>query len=230
MKKQFAETLNVRRFEAAAAQVVASPPGVDRFMLVYGNVGLGKTESSIWWKNNRNPLSAIVSIKSAMTPLWLLTDIACELGLVPAKRTMDLFYQITGELIGTNRVLIFDEADYVIQKTTLIETIRNIGDHAGTPIILIGMPWAEEKLKKYPALWRRITQVVKYEGLTQTDVRLVLDQICEVPVDDSAVEAIAGSNKCTTAASLYRWAQACESVARTRKLDLVTAEHLTKGN
>lgn len=226
MKKQFAETENVRRYLVAMNRMLASPPGIDKFLLVHGEVGLGKTETNLWWKNLHSPQSAFIRIKKAMGVRWLLDEIVVELGLVPEKRTSDLFHQIVGELMGTDRALIFDEIDYVADKKTLVETIRDIGDMAGTPIVLVGMPWAPEKLKRFPALWRRISQVVPYHGLTEGDVRLVLDQICEVPVDDSAVAAIAASNKTTTTASLYRWAQACETVARARKAEVVTAEHL----
>jgi len=227
VKKQFAETENVQRYVVAVNRMVASPPGIDKMMLVYGPVGLGKTETNIWWKNHFSPQSAFIRIKKAMGVRWLLEEVVCELGLVPERRTSDLFHQAVGELIGTDRALIFDEIDYVADKRTLVETIRDLGDMAGTPIILVGMPWAPEKLKRFEALWRRISQVVEYKGLTAADVRLVLDQICEVPVDDSAVAAIAASAKTTTTASLYRWAQACESVARARKVDVVTAAHLT---
>lgn len=226
MKKRFAETQNVQRYLVAVNRMLASPPGIDKFMLVHGEVGLGKTETNLWWKNNHSPQSAFIRIKKAMGVRWLLGEIVAELGLVPEKRTEDLFHQIVGELMGTDRTLIFDEIDYVAEKRTLVETIRDIGDMAGTPIILIGMPWAPDKLKRFPALWRRISQVVPYHGLTADDVRLVMDQICEVGVDDSAVAAIAGSVKAVTTASLYRWAQACESVARARKVEVVTAEHL----
>ncbi len=226
MKKQFAETQNVQRYLVAVNRMLASPPGIDKFMLVHGEVGLGKTETNLWWKNTMSPQSAFIRIKKAMGVRWLLEEIVVELGLVPEKRTSDLFHQVVGELIGTNRTLIFDEIDYVADKRTLVETIRDIGDMAGTPIILVGMPWAPEKLKRFPALWRRISQVVPYHGLTEADVRLVMDQICEVRVDDSAVAAIKASTKTTSPASLYRWAQACEGVARARKTDLVTAEHL----
>jgi len=226
VKKRFAETENVQRYLVAVNRMLASPPGIDKFMLVHGEVGLGKTETNIWWKNNRSPQSAFIRIKKAMSVRWLLEEVVAELGLVPEKRVSDLFHQAVGELLGSDRTLIFDEIDYVADKRTLVETIRDIGDMAGTPIILIGMPWAPEKLKRFPALWRRISQVVPYHGLTANDVRLVLDQICEVPVDDSAVAAIAASTKTVSAAGLCRWAQACETVARARKLDVVTADHL----
>jgi hypothetical protein len=228
VKKRFAETKNVQRYLVAVNRMLASPPGIDKFMLVHGEVGLGKTETNLWWKNTMSPQSAFIRIKKAMGVRWMLEEIVVELGLVPEHRTSDMFHQIVGELMGTDRALIFDEVDYVADKKTLVETIRDLGDMAGTPIILIGMPWAPEKLKRFPALWRRISQVVPYHGLTAADVRLVMDQICEVTVDDSAVAAIAASTKTVSTASLYRWAQACESVARVRKTDVVTAEHLQK--
>lgn len=226
MKKRFAETQNVGRYLVAVNRMLASPPGIDKCMLVYGEVGLGKTETNLWWKNTQSPQSAFIRVKKAMGVRWLLEETVVELGLVPEKRTSDLFHQIVGELMGSNRALIFDEIDYVAEKRTLVETIRDIGDMAGTPVILVGMPWAPEKLKRFPALWRRISQVVPYHGLTADDVRLVLDQICEVPVDDSAVAAIAASAKTVSTASLYRWAQACEQISRARKAEVVTAEHL----
>jgi len=226
VKKGFAQTQNVQKYIVAVNRMLSSPPGIDKFMLVHGEVGLGKTESSLWWRNNMSPQSAFIRIKKAMRVPWLLEEIVAELGLVPERRTQDLFHQVVGELMGTDRALIFDEIDYVADKKTLVETIRDIGDMAGTPIIFIGMPWAPDKLKRFPALWRRISQVVPYHGLTAADVRLVMDQICEVSVDDSAVAAIAASAKTTTTASLYRWAQACEQIARARKVDVVTAEHL----
>lgn len=226
MKKCFVETVNVKRFLVAMNTVVASPPGIDKFALVHGEVGLGKTETNLWWRNTVSPQSAFIRVKKAMTVRWLLEEIVAELGLVPERRTSDLFHQAVGELLGTDRALIFDEVDYVAEKKTLVETIRDLGDMAGTPIVLIGMPWAETRLQAFPALWRRISQSVKFHGLGRDDVRLVMDQICEVTVDDSAVDAIASSSKCTSTASLYRWAQACERLARAKKTDVVTADHL----
>ena len=228
MKKRFAETDNVRRFLAAVNRAVASPPGIDKFMLVYGEVGLGKTETNLWWKNCHSPRSAFVRIKKAMSVRWLLEEVVVELGLTPERRTSDLFHQAVGELMGSDRVLIFDEVDYVADKRTLVETIRDLGDMSGTPMILIGMPWAEIKLKKFPALWRRVSQVVQFASLGVADIRDVLDQICEVQVADCAVEAIAKSGKLVSAAGLYRWAQACEAMARKHDVAQVRAEHLAR--
>ncbi len=231
MRKQFAITANVKRYLAAVNTLLASPPGVDKFMLVYGHVGLGKTESSIWWKNTQCPDAVFIRIKKAMTTAWLLQELVAELGLPPQSRTSDLFHQVVGELLGSNRPLILDEIDYVAGKTVLIETLRDIGDMAGTPVVLIGMPEAPGVFSRFPALQRRISQVVQFDGLHLEDVRAVLDQICEVPVADCAAKAIHGAGKLTTVAQLYRWAQTCEILHRSKKLapeQPVTAELLQR--
>jgi DNA transposition AAA+ family ATPase len=228
LRKQFAITENVKRFTAAVNAAVEAPLGIDRFVLVYGPVGLGKTETALWWKNTQSPQSAFIRVKKAMSVRWLLEEIVAELGETPTRRTSDLFHQAVEALIGTDRALILDEVDYVADKTTLIETIRDLGDMTGTPIVLLGMPYAEEKLKKYAALKRRISQVARFESLTRKDVAEVLAQICEVQLDDSALDAIFAANKLTTVAQLYRWAAMAERVARTRKLEIVTGADLAR--
>ena len=234
MKKDFAVTANVKRYLSAAEALISAPPGIDRYMLTYGHCGLGKTETNVFWKNTVRPDAVFIRIKKAMNVKWLLTELVEELGMPPAKSTMDLFKQAVGELIGTDRPVIFDEVDYVAGKTLLIQTLADIGDMSGAPILLIGMPSAPDAFARYEALSRRITQIVPFESLTVQDVRAVLDQICEVPIGDDAVEAIHKApkgNKPCTCAQLYRWAQACEHIHKARKLDpgqAVNADMLQK--
>jgi len=97
LRKQFAMTANVKRYVTAVNNAVASPPGIDKFVIVTGEVGQGKTETSLWWKNHHSPHSVLVRVKKAMGPKWLLSDIASELGLMPAKTSQALFDQIVDE-------------------------------------------------------------------------------------------------------------------------------------
>lgn len=231
MKKQFAVTANVTRFDRAVNALLNAPAGVDRFLLLYGSVGLGKTETALHWKNTACPHAVFLRIKKAMTTRWLLEELVAELGLPPAKRASDLFQQAVGELLGSDRPLILDEIDYVAGKSVLIETLRDIGDMAGNPLILIGMPEAPGIFARFPALNRRISQVVPFQGLGTDDVSAVLQQICDVPIAVDAVDAIHKAHKPCTCAQLYRWAQACEHIHRQRKLETdtpVTADMLAK--
>ncbi len=228
MRKEFALTANVKRYVTAVNHALQSPPGIDKFVIVTGEVGQGKTETSLWWKNTHSPTSLIVRVKKAMGPKWLLSDIASEIGQTPARNTQDLFDQVQAELMGSDRALILDEVDYVADKNTLVETIRDIGDTVGIPIVLICMPWADQRLKRYPALMRRVTQRVQFQNLQFEDVRMVMDQICEVAVSDDAVQAILGKAGAMPVYALYRWAQACETLARKHNVSEVRAEHLAR--
>ena len=67
--------------------------------------------------------------------------------------------------------------------------------------------------------------MVRFEELDHEDVATVLREICEVSMEDSAIEYVAGGGKCTVA-MLYRWAQRIERIAKTKSLETVTATDL----
>ena len=226
MKKQFALTANVKRFSQAVNNILSAPPGIDRMALVYGDPGLGKTETALWWVNHYGQGAAFVRTKKLMSGRWLLEEIVSELGEQPAYRTSDLFRQAVDALAGTDRVVILDEIDYLAHDPRCIETVRDIHDTTNSPFVFLGMGAADKKLKRYRHLWRRFSQVVRFEPLDKEDVTAVISQICEVPVDNSAIDAICATNNLTVA-MLYRWSQRFESLAKSRQLELITADDLT---
>lgn len=184
MKKEFALTTNAKRFEAAMNALIASPPGIDRMALAYGDPGLGKSEAALRFVNVHGAGAAFIRTKKLMSGRWLLEELVAELGEAPAYRTADLFRQAVDILIGSDRLVIFDEADYLTHDAKIIETLRDLHDVTGAPMCLVGMDQADKKLKRYRHLWRRFSQIVKFEGLTVKDVSAVLGQICEAPVSD----------------------------------------------
>lgn len=226
MKKIFAITNNVKRFSQAVNNILSAPPGIDRMGLIYGPPGLGKIETSLWWLNHYGQGAAFVRTKKLMTGRWLLEEIVSELGEQPAYRTSDLFRQAVDALVGTDRVVILDEVDYLARDARVIETVRDIADTTNSPFIFVGMDRADKKLKRYRHLWRRFSQVIRFEPLDREDIATVIKQICEVPVDDSAIDAICATNNLTVA-MLYRWSQRFESLAKSRQLERITAEDLT---
>lgn len=230
MRLEFAETKNVKRFVTALRQVLTAPPGIERMMLVYGDPGLGKSETALWWVNRHGRGAALIRTKKLMSGRWLLEELVAELGEAPAFRTSDLFRQAVDLLLGTDRVVIFDEVDYLTRDAAVLETLRDIQDTTKNPMIFIGMDQADKKLRRYRHLWRRFSQVVKYEPLDREDVEMVLGQICEVRYDPGVIDNVMNHHQGkVTAANLYRWAQAIEGVARRRKLDLVTVGDLPGG-
>ena len=225
MKKEFAITDNYKRFIAALQAVVSAPPGVDRMGLIYGDPGLGKTESAIRWVNEFGDKAAFIRTKKLMTGRWLLEEIVNELGESPAYRTQDLFKQAVDALIGTNRVVMLDEVDYLAHDARVIETIRDIHDVTNSPFIFIGMDQADKKLKRYRHLWRRFSQVVKFEPLGKHDVENVLKQICEIEFDELIIDYIFGAGELTVAA-LYRWAMRLEQIGKRSNKNKITVDDM----
>ncbi|MRS05498.1 ATP-binding protein [bacterium] len=222
MRNKFAITNNVKRFLIVVDQIMAPTVGNERMALIYGDPGLGKTETALWWVNNNNLDGVFIRTKKLMSGRWLLEEIVTELGESPAWRTKELFDQAVSALAGTNRIVILDEIDYLTHDARVIETIRDIHDITHSPFIFIGMDQADKKLKRYSHLYRRFAQVLRFEALTNEDVISVMEQVCEIPFDDSAIQAILSGNG-MTAAMIYRWAETFERIAKSRNLQQISA-------
>jgi len=229
MRKSFIMTSNVKKYVSAMNRVMSCAPGIDRFVLVSGEVGQGKTETAAWWRQSYGMGSVFVRVKKAMGPRWLLENIAGGLGLMPQKKSQRLFEQCVEALAGADAALILDEIDYVADKVTLVETIRDIGDVAGIAVVLVCMPWADERLRRYPALMRRVSQRVAFRNLGYEDAEEAMREICEVAVSEGALRSILGKRDGGLPVyMLYRWAQLCEAMAKKYGVDEVREEHLLK--
>lgn len=147
MKKVFVKTKNVKRFTSLMEELKNLPPNIPKIALVYGEFGLGKSETIQWWSFKNN--SVYVRAKQKMSPRWLLADIAEEIGEEPFWHTSETFNLIKNYLIQNPKTIIIDEADYLIEKNT-IEILRDLHDSTGCPLVLVGMGNIDKKLRKYP--------------------------------------------------------------------------------
>ena len=72
MKKTFIKTKNVKRFITLMDELQKLPPNIPKLALVYGDHGLGKTHSIIWWATRNDAI--YVRANNEITQNGLLKD------------------------------------------------------------------------------------------------------------------------------------------------------------
>src|SRR5574344_2441030 len=188
MKAKFIRTRNVKNFITTINNLQNRAVGVPGMALTYGEPGLGKTQSALWWAANNDAI--LVSAKQSMSVRWLLEDIVKELGETPYFRSSDLFEQIVNALIKRPRVLIVDEIDYLATDKCAVEMLRDIHDRTYNPIILIGMSMADKKLKRYKHLYDRFSEVLHFESFSFEDVKFLISELSEIKISDEVIANI----------------------------------------
>src|ERR1035441_9093609 len=71
-----------------------------------------------------------------------------------------------------------DEADRL--RMAGLEQVRNIFDHGGIGLVLIGMPGIEKRLARYPQFYSRIGFVHEFRTLGNAEIRQLMGQ-CWTP-------------------------------------------------
>jgi DNA transposition AAA+ family ATPase len=201
-----------------------APNTVSKMALVYGGFGLGKTQTIMWWVTNNDAI--YVRCNHNISPRWLLTEIVKELDLEPAWTSLRLFEQIEQKLKYNPKVIVVDEIDYLFSNKHTIETLRDIHDKLGVPILLVGMELADKKLLKYGHINDRIFSKMKFEKLGKDDFREIIETLSEVKFSNEAIKLI--TNRNLQFRQIVKVIAKAEQLATTNKL-LEISEDIAKG-
>lgn len=125
-------------------------PGIGCF---YGPSGYGKSFAAIYATNKHR--CYYVQCRSVWTKKDLPLAVLKDMGIQPASRIADMVRQIGSELHLSQRPLIIDEADFLVQKS-LIEVVRDIYEECFGTVILIGEELLPQKLKPFERVHGRI--------------------------------------------------------------------------
>lgn len=189
MKDKFIQIKNVKRFQSAVDRIHhAKLKGVERMALIFGAPGLGKSECALQFAATNG--SVYMRMKKLMTARWFLRELTDCLGSSPRWRTEELFNQVLDLLKYQKRTLILDEVDYFTADSKITETLRDLHDVTGTPILFIGMEKADKRLMRYPHLYDRFVEVVKFQPLDREDVELMTKELSDVVFDGDAIDKI----------------------------------------
>ena len=188
MKKTFIRTKNVKQFVSLMDELQKLPSNIPKMALVYGEHGLGKSQTIQWWADKND--SVYVRATQGMTSRWLLSEIVEELGEEAYWHLQDNFELIENILKENPRVVIVDEIDYLIEKS-IIETLRDLHDKTGCPMVLVGMGTADKKIARYPHLMDRIYKILKFEKFNSEDIKEILIELTDLKIKDDAIEYLA---------------------------------------
>ena len=188
MKKVFVKTNNVKRFITMMNNLQNRAEGVPGMALVYGEPGLGKTQTINWWTFKNNAI--LVRCTQLMSARWLLSEILEEMGEIYGYKISDCFKLVVRNLLVNPQIIIIDEVDYLTIDSRAVETLRVIHDKTNVPIVLVGMINAKSRLKKFNHLYDRLSEIVKFEKFSKNDIKTIVQELSEVEMTDCAIRYI----------------------------------------
>lgn len=186
MNKIFVKTQNVKNFIGLVENLQNKPKNIPKMGLVYGEPGLGKSQTALWLACKYDAI--YLRATNLMTGRWLLEELVKELDEIPRYLTSDNFNLIVKKLKQEPKIIFIDEIDYLMNNYKTIETLRDIHDETGCPIIFVGMGLAHRKLERYKHLYDRFSEILKFETFRVNDLSQIFGQLSEISFTPDAIE------------------------------------------
>lgn len=126
---------NVALFTELVSRVMNRPRHLPGMATFHGPSGYGKTFSATYAANKHRAF--YLEVGESWTKAKFCRALLTELGVQPKGTIADMVDRIIEALVTTDRPLIIDEFDHVVRRR-YHETVREIHDKTGAPIVLIG--------------------------------------------------------------------------------------------
>ena len=188
MNKIFVKTTNVKNFIGLVENLINKPKNIPKMGLVYGEPGLGKSQTALWLACKYDGIYLRAS--NLMTGRWLLEELVKELDEIQRYLTSDNFNLVVKKLKKEPKIIFIDEIDYLMNNYKSIETLRDIHDETNCPIIFIGMGLAHKKLERYKHLYDRFSEILKFETFGINDLSQIIGQLSEITFTPDSIEYI----------------------------------------
>ncbi len=188
MKKIFVKTQNAKNFIGLVENLINKPKNIPKMGLVYGEPGLGKSQTALWLACKYD--GVYLRASNLMTGRWLLEEMVKELDEIPRFLSSGNFNLVVKKLKQNPQIIFIDEIDYLMNNYKSIETLRDIHDETDCPIIFIGMGLVHRKLERYTHLYDRFSEILKFETFGINDLSQIFNQLSEVTFTSDAIEYI----------------------------------------
>jgi DNA transposition AAA+ family ATPase len=226
MRSAIARVKNVQNLVDLFEELRDRAPGIPGMAMIHGDTGAGKTTATNWLAVQKN--AVFVRATATWTPHTMLTAIMRELEELPLGSSAAMVERISLRLGETQRPIFVDEADYLLETTKLLDTLRDIHDLSTVPLILIGMADFRKRIITRKQVAGRISQWVEFKPADMEDARTLATALCEVQIEDDLLEKFhretGGSMRVLTVA-LAR----AESYAKQRRFTSLSLANVGKG-
>jgi len=221
MRLELAQTKNVRRFISAVGELRNRSLGVEGMGLLWGEPGEGKTTIVAYAANTMDGI--FLRANACWTVTSMLGALVTELGGAPRARRAAMIDDISQRLMGQERVIFVDEADYLFRQTEMLDTLRDIYDLTGAAVVLIGMERIARTIQDSGRFARRITQWIEFKGVDLNDARVLADTVCEVKLADDLLAHLHHEAKANVGRMVVGLSR-IERMAKTSELETVTLD------
>ena len=220
MNKTFVRTNNVRNFIGLVENLQNKPKNIPKMGLVYGEPGLGKSQTALWLACKYDGI--YIRASNLMTSRWLVEEIVREMDELPRYLTSDNFNVVISKLSQKPKIIFVDEIDYLMNNYKSVETLRDIHDKTDCPIVFVGMGLAHRKLERYKHLYDRFSEIVKFETFGVGDLSQIFSQLSEIPFTPDSIEYI--HKKYNRFRQIVQLISKLESFAKENNLEEITFE------
>lgn len=192
MKDKIVLTENMAGFAALVSALINKPERMDRIGLVFGKWGLGKTTSLEWFYSNNFCFYARAMSAWSRSVNMMVEDLLHCYRVEPVGRLKKDIRELVRAAKKHKAPLFIDEANRIVRKSMLIETIRDIHDLARVPIVLIGQEDIMNLLKRRDLMpvFSRITEIFEFKELTASDIQRVSKDLCDLGCSEKVASFI----------------------------------------
>lgn len=184
---RWAPLKNVNFTAKAVDRALARERNLPGIVVLYGPSGWGKSMAASYCANKFE--GVYVECRSHYRSKSFALAILKEMGIRPARTTSDMMDQITEQLDLSQRPLIIDESDYLVDRAAMIELVRDLHEGARTTILLVGEEqFARKLLRRSERMHNRVLEWVQAQPASRDDCRSLAGFYCQTPIADDLLD------------------------------------------
>lgn len=179
---QTASIHNLELVRIAAERLTYRSQGLPGIAVLAAPAGYGKTTAALAVANETR--GYFVQMRSAWSRKTLLEKILVEMSIGATGTIPALLDKVCSQLAASRRLLIIDEADYLLKSPAMLDLVRDIYEGSQTQLLLIGMERFPDSLRRHEQFHSRVLTWIRAEPVSLSDARLLAPIYCNTPVAD----------------------------------------------